>query len=485
MDLKQKVAKGVVWTAVQNWGSQAVSLVVFFILARLLGPADFGLVALANVFLAFMQVFLAQGFAKALIQRRQINQTHLDTVFWLNFGVSVVLCASTVLSASWISEWFEAPELVPILRAFSVLFVITSFSTVQQAVLERAFAFKAIALRSLVAIALSGVVGVAMALAGLGVWSLVGQQMVYEVVAVLVLWRLSDWRPGLNVAIAPLKELWNFGMTTFGFNALTFFHTRADDLLIGYFFDATALGYYSLAYRILTIMTYLLVNTSNQVALPTFSRLQDDLDQLRRAYYRATQLTSLIAFPAFVGVAVLAQPLVVVIFGEQWLPAVPVLQLLSLSGVMRSVTFFKSSVLMAMDKPHWRLCLGLVDTTLNVVAFVLAVRWGIEAVALAYLIRAYVMFPVGQWVVVALIEVPWLTYLKQFIGPLVSTAVMAMVMVSLDWVAGDSLSPLALVAVSTTSGMLTYGVAVMVVAPDLFKEVQQLTRLAFGRSSDA
>jgi O-antigen/teichoic acid export membrane protein len=485
MSLKQKAAKGVVWTAVQNWGSQVVSLAIFFVLARLLGPAEFGLVALADVFLVFMQVFLAEGFAKALIQRQQIDHSHLDTVFWLNLGMSLLLCAITLGSAGWLAQQFDTPALAPILRAFSVLFVITSFSTVQQAVLERAFAFRVMALRSLVAMAVSGGVGVTMALAGAGVWSLVGQRIVYELLAVAVLWRLSDWRPGLSVNLAALKQLWGFGINTFGFNVLTFFHSRADDLLIGYFLGATALGYYSVAYRVLTILTYLLVNTSQQVALPVFSRLQDDLPRLRQAYCQATQLTSLIALPTFVGVAVLAQPLVLVVFGDQWLPAVPVLQLLALAGVTRSVTYFKSAVLMAMNKPHWRFWLGLVDTTLNVLAFVVAVRWGITAVALAYLIRAYLMFPVGQWVVGALIDLPWITYLKQLAAPLLATGIMVVPLLVLEHQLGDSLLPLARVALGSAVGAAIYVGTFVVFAPDLCQEVRKLTRLALGNSSSA
>ncbi|MGF1519488.1 MAG: MOP flippase family protein [Nodosilinea sp.] len=480
MSLKQKAVKGVVWTAAQNWGTQAVSLVIFFVLARLLGPADFGLVALANVFLAFMQIFLAEGFAKALIQRQQITQTHLDTVFWLNFGVSILLCGATLLGAPWIAGLFESPELAPVLRWFSVLFLITSFSTVQQAVLEREFEFRAMAIRSLIAICLSGLVGVGMALAGLGVWSLVGQQLTYELVAAIVLWRLSDWRPGLAVGLKPLRELWNFGAMTFGFNAITFVHTRADDLLIGYFLDATALGYYSLAYRILTIMTYLLVNTSNQVALPTFSRLQDDLEQFRRAYYRVVQLTSLVAFPTFVGVALLAEPLILVIFGDQWLPTVPVLQLLSLAGIIRSITFFKSSVLLALDKPHWRLAYGAFDMVLNVVAFAIAVRWGIVAVAFAYFMRAYLVFPIGQWLVARLIHLPWLTYLRQFVAPVLSTVAMTAAILALQSLLGDSLPPLALIVVSTIAGAAVYSLSIVVFAPDLYQELRRLARLALG-----
>lgn len=482
MNVKQKAVKGIVWSVIQNWGSQAIALMVFFILARLLGPADFGLVALANVFLVFMQLFLGEGFAKALIQRQHIEKAHLDTVFWLNLAVSILLCGATLAFANTIAQIFEEPALGPILRGVSVLFIVSSFSTVQQAVLERDFAFKAIAMRSLLGIALSGVVGVAMALSGFGVWSLVGQQIVYEVVSAIVLWQLSDWRPAWHISWQHLQELWNFGVTILGFNVLIFFHTRVDDLLIGYFLDTTALGYYSLAHRILATMTNLLINTSNQVALPTFSRLQDNLEQLRIAYYQAIQLSSLIAFPAFFGVAVLAQELIIVIFGNQWLPAVPVLQLLSLAGAIRSATYFKTSVLMAINQPQWSLGLGVVDTTLSLIAFAVAAPWGITAIAWAYLIRGYVMLPFRQWVIGVLIHTPFSTYVRQFATPAVSTLLMVAAMLMTKGYVTNGMAPWLILLACSSVGCLAYGLAIILLAPNVFKKLQELTRLALGNS---
>ncbi len=483
MNIKQKALKAIVWSAIQNWGSQAGSLLVFFVLARLLSPKDFGLVALANVFLAFMQIFLSEGFAKALIQRKQLDKAHLDTTFWLNLGFGLILCSITLFSANWIGNFFKEPNLAPILRGFSVLFIIASFSTVQQAVLERQFAFKAIALRSLIGVMISGIVGIGMALAGFGVWSLVSQQITYELVAVIVLWRLSDWRPSFQVSLTHFKDLWHFGITTLGFNFLSFCSTRGDDLLIGYYIDATALGYYSLAYKILTIMTQLLVSTSNQVALPIFSRLQDDLAQFRRVFYRATQFTSLIAFPTFLGVVILAPEAISVIFGEKWLPSVPVLQILAFEGIRRSVSFFKSSVLLAMDKPHWRLNFSLINAILNIIAFAIAVRWGIIAVAFAYVIRGYLMFPVGQWMVSLLIHTPILTYLRQFLAPLGSAILMMLSMAILKGWLPQSIQPYLTILICSLGGIGVYGLSIRLFAPELFQQLQEFLRLTLAKSS--
>ncbi|MEL4894379.1 oligosaccharide flippase family protein [Crocosphaera sp. Alani8] len=342
--------------------------------------------------------------------------------------------------------------------------------------------FKVIALRSLFAVLISGVVGIGMALQGFGVWSLVGQQMMYELVAVVVLWRLSDWRPSWRISMGHFRDLWHFGITTLGFNFLSFFSTRADDFLIGYFLGVEALGLYSLAYRILTIMTQLLVSTSNQVALPTFSRLQENLEQFRRAFYRATQLTSVVAFPTFLGMVVLAPQVILTVFGEQWLASVLVLQILAFDGLRRSVSFFKSSVFLAMDKPHWRLNLSLVNATLNVIAFAIAVRWGIVAVALAYVIRGYIMFPIGQWMVSILIHAPLKIYLKQFLAPLISTILMTTAIIGVKILFIEILTPLALIVICTVSGIVIYGLAIRLLASEIWKDLLRLFSLAQSKS---
>lgn len=480
--MKEAVVKGVIWSAVQGWGSQAGSLVVFFLLARLLEPDAFGLVALANIFLAFMQIFLNQGFAQAIVQRQVLDPEHLDTAFWTNFAIGILLTLISFTTANSVAIWFQQSQLAAILQGFSLLFLITSFSTVQQAILERNLNFKAIALRGLTGTVVGGCVGVAMAVYGFGAWSLVGQQLVQELVGVFVLWRSSDWRPGYKLSWFHFQHLFNFGISILGFNFLTFFNTRADDFLIGYFLGTISLGYYSLAYRILGVLTQLLVTTSKQVALPTFSKFQLDIERFRSIFYTATQLTSLVAFPTFLAVIALAPELVVVIFGEQWKPSILVLQVLCVAGILQSISFFKSSVFIALGKPMWALWLGLLATGLNLIGFTIAVQWGIVAVAAAFVLRAYLVFPIGQWAVSRLIQVPLTTYLQQFSAPLISSVVMFVGILSIKQLLGDWLNMPLLLILCIGVGTLLYGLMIRLCSPLLFQKIFGLIHLVMSRS---
>lgn len=482
MNIKQTVIQGVFWTAIQNWGSQAGSLVIFLILARLLTPEAFGLVAMANVFVVFMQIFLDQGFAQALIQRQELEPEHLDTAFWTNIVGGSLLTLLGIVFADQIALLFDQAQLAPIVRCLSFAFLISAFSSVQQAFLERKFAFKTIALRWLVAVLVGGIVGISMALSGFGVWSLVGQQLAQELAGVLTLWAASQWRPGFRFSRSHFQQLFGFGINILAFNFLTFINHRSDDFLIGFFLGPTALGYYSVAYRVLDVMTQLLVSTSTQVALPTFSRLQEDLDRLRHGFYKATQFTSLIAFPTFLGMAALAPELVRLLFGEQWLPSVPVMQILALMGIVRAVTFFKGAVFVAMGKPSWRFWLGLLDAGVNLLGFILVVRWGILAVATVYVARGYLLFPIGQWAIDKLIQTSFLTYLRQLISPFVSSLVMVAIILCAKYLFLDRLNSLSMLAVGIILGSGTYVLAIRLFSPKLFQELLEFSHSIMFRS---
>ena len=482
MSIKQKAIKGALWTAIQNWLGQAGAFVVFFVLARLLQPEDFGLVALANVCLAFMQIFLEQGFSQALIQRDQLEPDHLNTAFWTNVAIGALLAALSFIAADGIADGFKQPQLAPILRWFSLIFFINAFRGTQQAILERQFAFKAIAVRSVLGIVGGGFVGVIMAMTGFGVWSLVGQQLTNELVGVLVLWKASDWRPGFRFSPPHFKQLFKFGGNILVLNFVSFFNTRINDFLIGYFLGHVALGYYAIAYRILQVSTQLLVRTTSGVSLPTFSRLKHDLSRFRHAFYVVTRLTSAIAFPIFMGIAALAPELVEVLFGQQWLPTVPLIQLLAIVGIIRSVSFFKSSVLIAMGKPGWTVRLKCLSVLFNLTGFIIAFRWGIVAVTLAVVIQSILLFPIGQWVITRIAAIPLGTYLQQFTAPLISALVMmgGIFVIKNHLISGVDIKVLILL-IATGSGAMIYLLMIRILSPEIFHDFLNIGKIALSK----
>ena len=474
MNLRQKAVKGFVWSAIQSWGRQAIALIVFSILARLVAPEAFGLIALAQVFLAFTQVFLDQGFTEAIVQRHDIEPEHLDTAFWINLVIGLLLTVFGIAGAGLVADLFNQPQLTPIIRWLSPSFLIFALSAVQEAIFTRNLAFKALAVRSLIAVVAGGLVGVAMAFRGYGVWSLVGQQLVNGLVQVLVLWWASDWRPGFKVSARHFRELFSFGINLVWVRILDFINSRSDDFLIGYFLGPVALGYYSTAYRLYMILIQLLTNVTNQVAIPAFSRLQQEPERLRHAFYTVTQLTSFISFPAFLGLAALAPELIRVLFGEQWLPSIPVMQILAFLGVFVSLYYFNASVMIAMGKPFWKVILSFINGVANAVAFAIVVRWGIVAVAAACVIRFYLLAPFELWAVQKLIHIKYTTYFRQCIAPLIGSLGMVGTIMVIKQFLNSLTSLYVILVVCILMGTLVYTGIILLIAPTLKRQIFDL-----------
>lgn len=477
MNIKQRSIEGIFWSGIQNWGSQAGSFIVFLILARLLTPEAFGLVALANIFINFMQFFVDQGFAQALIQKQEIEDKHINTAFWTQFFIGCLLTIATFTNADILARGFNQPKLSPLLQALCFLFIVTAFSQTQIALLKRSFDFKSLAVRSLLATIIAGIVGIIMAFWGYGVWSLVGQQLTYDTVSAIALWKASSWRPKWQFSRQYLSELFSFSLHLLGFNLTDFFNRRTDNLLVGYFLGEVALGYYAISHRILQVMTQLLIGTLNQVFLPTFSRLQDDYQRFLEAFYQATQFTSLIAFPVFCAVIILSPELVITLFGEKWSASIPIMQILAFTGILRAISFFQRSAFVAMGQPLIQFKLGLLNAIFNLIACLIAVRWGILAVAVAYVISDYLVFPIGQWLLSKLIQISWKTYLDKFLAPVICTSVMVLTLLVAQHLLTSYQNPQGSLVVCSIIGIAVYTVTLRVTFPKLLFQLLALVML--------
>ena len=244
-------------------------------------------------------------------------------------------------------------------------------------------------------------------------------------------------------------------------------------MLIGYFLGPVALGYYSIAYRLLLIMIKLLTTVTTQVALPAFSRMQKDLKRMRKTFYKVTQYTSLISFPAFIGMAVLAPELVQTLFGEEWMPSVSVMRILAFSGILQSVYQFNGTILLSMGKPSWSLglqCLGMIR---NITVFLLLVKWGIVAVAAGFVIGGYLFSPLPLFLIKKIIHIDLVKYASQFLAPITSSVIMAGALFIMkptvsDWISNNTL----ILLISTTLGGFIYVFTLALVSPKLVKELR-------------
>jgi O-antigen/teichoic acid export membrane protein len=482
MGLKQEAVKGVVWSAAQKWGIRAITFLVQLILARLLLPEDFGLVAYAAVFTQFIALFVDAGFSDAIVQFSKIDREHLDTAFWVSVMTGVLISIVCFTGSDLIANLFHEPRLGLILRWLSPVFIFGGLNSVQGSLLRRQLAFKALTMRTLIAVLVSGTVAVILAFLGAGVWSLVARSLVGAIVSVITLWQVSKWRPSFHFSWKHFKELFSFGINITGGDIVDYFSTNADNFLIGYFLGTVALGYYSLAYNLLITLTDLLVTVPNIVAFPIFSKIQNDLDRFKTAFYEATQLQSFIAFPVFLGLLSVAPEAVRVLYTDKWMASVPVIQVLMATGITRSASFFYSSVFRASGKPSWRFGIYTLTALLNVVGFLIVVRMGIVAVAMSYAVVSYALMPLYFYLIQKLVPITLRGHLKQYSAGFLSSLFMVGVVFALRYILGDNFTVLMRLIILVIAGGVTYLLSIRLIRPIMYAKILELVKMALPNS---
>lgn len=474
-DLHRTALRGIGWTVARSVSSRLVGSAVFVVLARTLDPTDFGTVALASVFVVLISVLVESGFAEAIIQRDKVTPTDLNSAFWVNNAVGLALAVVMVGSAPLVATPLGQPQLAPVLQVLSTVFVLAALSSVPQAFLRRDLAFRAIALRGFAATVTGGAVGVAMAFAGAGVWSLVGQMVANALAGTVILWAMCPWRPGRSVSATSVRQLLSFSARITGERLALFVGRRSDDFLIGVVLGPVALGLYTVAYRVLLILTEIIIWTLEGVAFPLLSRLQNDPERRRRAFYALTGLSWAVAVPCFLLLAILAPEVTRLAFGTRWSGAVPVMQALALVGIPHSLVYCNKAAINASGRPEVSLRLALLTCLVSVVGFAVVVRWGILAVAVSYTVSGYLLALVSVAMVIRVMGLDTRTYLRRLVAPLVSGLLMIVAVLSVKASLSDGAADLVTLAVCLTVAGLVYLAVLCLTA---WSQVRALAALA-------
>jgi O-antigen/teichoic acid export membrane protein len=373
-------------------GRVIAQLLGMVILARLLSPSDFGVVAMAWLVTGFAGIFLDCGTKAAVIQRRELPSALLDSVFWLNVGIGIAIAILIALLAPIIAVAMREPQLTGVLWLLALGFPIASLGLVQQALLERASRFRSVAVVECCAAFAGLTIGVLAALGGWGVYSLVSQAIVEWTVVTAGLWAASTWRPAWRCSLALIREIAGFSGNLVGFSIVNYFARNIDTVLIGRFLGATELGYYNLAYRLMLWPLQHISRVVGRAFFPALSRLQDDKPRLRQAYVRAAAAVFLITAPLSLGLFVLREPFVLALMGERWLKVADLLFWLAPVSMVQSVGTTASWLYLSTGRTDVMFKFAVFSSVAVTCAIVVGLQWGVEGVAAAYCATALVLF---------------------------------------------------------------------------------------------
>jgi O-antigen/teichoic acid export membrane protein len=388
--LSERSLSAIVWVLIDKLGGSVINFVVTIVLARLLSPEDFGLVAMVMVFFEFSAVFVESGFSTALIREKTISEIDKSTTFIFNLIVSIFLYGVLFLCAPYIAAFFDQPLLTAIIRILGLSLIVNSFSIVQNSVLTQEINFKSLTIVRFIAVVVSGACAVLLAFQGWGVWALVVRFALNDLMSTIFLWVITRWRPTLQFSVASFRRLFGFGSKILAAAVLDKFYTHVYKLLIGKFFTAATLGFYTQANNFTMMVINTLFRTVHSVTYPVLAKLQDDIEKLKVGYRKILKLCSFVIIPALVVLGVLAEPVIVTLVGEKWLPSVPMLQLLCLSGLTYHFSSINLNMLLVLGRSDLSLKLEVIKKINITIAIVVGLQFGIYGLILGEVITAYI-----------------------------------------------------------------------------------------------
>lgn len=375
--LKKSALSGMYWTFIQQMSSQAIGFIISIILARILLPEEFGLIALLGVFIAIGNTLVNSGLGLSLIRTKEVDDDDYSTVFYFNLVISLLVYCIVYYTAPFIANFYNQPPLTNIARIYSLTFVISSLSVVQNTRLNKAMNFKQLTIISIPSLLISGATGVILALNNFGVWSLVWSAIVKEAAHTIQLWWYSPWTPLLRFKTEKIKQHFTFGykMTIAGVVDTLFKDIYT--IVIGKFFDPMQVGFYNRANTFRQLPIKSLGNILNKVTFPLFSKIQDDDERLKNAYKKVMQMSIFLVAPVLLFMAVLAEPLFRFLLTEKWLPAVPYFQILCIAGILHPINAYNLNILTVKGKSDLYLKLSIIKKILILTVVIVAINWGI------------------------------------------------------------------------------------------------------------
>ncbi len=358
------------WSLIQTCGRLGIGFIVFLVLATLLEPEDFGLLGMALAVTSFVQAFSEIGFGPALIQRQELRPSHISSVFIFNIFLGILLTAFGMVLALPGAWLFDIAGLRPLIAILSLGFLVNAFSLTHTAIALRKMRFRALALRDIVASVTGGLIGIAMAYGGYGVWSLVAYSLVTAMVSTVLAWFVVNVRISLKEAsVDALRELWSYSSSIFAFNVVKYFAQNIDKLLVGYLLGSFALGLYTFAFKVVVFPVSLFVGAIGRYIFPKYSKLQDHVEAIEESYGFILKVINTAIFPLLVLIVVGSPFFVPYVWGDKWGEAVPVMQILALLAFVQSIISPVGQVMKALGRPQWLLRWSLY-ITLVVMMFV-------------------------------------------------------------------------------------------------------------------
>ena len=387
---KSSILSSLFWKLMERGGTQGIQFIVQIVLARLLIPEDYGIITLVTIFIIIANVFVQSGFNTALIQKKDANEADFSSVFYLSLFVASLLYVILFFTAPIIAAFYEELQLILVLRVISVTLFLGAFNSIQNAVIARKMQFKKLFFSSVGAIVISGIVGIIMAYTGFGVWALVVQEIMNQLLITIILWFTVKWRPILLFSFARVKSLFSYGWKLLVSSLIDTLYMNLSSLIIGKIYNAEMLGFYNRGKQFPELIITNIDGSIQSVMFPAFASQQDNRKRVKDMVRRSIVTSSFILFPMMVGVAVIAEPLVKILLTEKWLLCVPFLQISCVIYALWPIHTANLQAINALGRSDIFLKLEIIKKILGLTILGVTVFYGVYAIALGGIVSGLI-----------------------------------------------------------------------------------------------
>lgn len=394
------------------------------LLARILMPEDYGVIAILQVFITVAQTITDSGLSNALIRKSNRSEADYSTAFWFNVIVGCVLYVVLAIFVPAVSAFYSMPILTPVAQTLGIVLIINSLGVVHTARLTIALDFKTLMKASVVAVVLSGIAGVVMACDGYGVWSLVVQQISCSCIRTIMLWLLAEWRPRMRFCITTFKELYGFGFKLMISSLINTIYDNFHSLIIGKKFDAKSLGFFTKSYTLSNLPATTISGVIQRVTYPVMSTMQDDSERLKENYRKLLRLSGFVIFPVMIMIAALADPMIRLLLTDKWASAIPCMQILSFYFIWYPINAINLNLLMVKGRSDIFLGLEIIKMALGVIILLITVSHGIVAISVGMAVHSFLSLAVNMYYSGKFIDFGFVSQMRLLLPILLNSIIM-------------------------------------------------------------
>jgi len=456
MSLKKKTFSGIIWTLGDTFLVRALTFVAMILLARWLGPTEFGLVGMIAVFIAIGRSLTDSGMTNSLIRTKKPDQTDYSTVFFVNLCMSLLVYAVIYFSAPFIAKFYGQPILIEIIRLYCLIFLLIAFSAVQLAILTREMKFNQITKINFPSTVIGVSVGLYLGYNDYGVWSIVWMYLVTEAIRCILLWTLSGWKPKFIFSKSKFKFHYKFGYKLMLSGLLDTGFKNIYNILIGKFFSVQTLGYYERSKQFSEYPSSTLTGVIGKVTYPMLSEIQDDPIRLENVYRKLIRISFFVIAPLMLGGAAIAKPLFLLVLGEEWLPAVLFFQILSLAMMLYPIHSFNLNILQVYGRSDLFLKLEIIKKCIITVSIVVAFQFGVIGLVWSSVFTSFAALGVNMFYSSRLIHYPIQQQIKDLSLTLILAIMMAVLMYQITNLLPSTL-PILQLGIAASFGVIFYG----------------------------